>query len=192
MKLGGVWAVPLVLFVVGLYAAVLWLPLLGFLIWLLVRQPKCRRMFGVLGGGWMLCLALLLGGWTASERWGVRLRDWLVTGPAGLSAVIAVGLFALTAWYGGKQLSRRWKRRLLCVGSALSVLAVASWSVFWIGLTASAETVGTWEGQKVVMQRSTWMETSYSYYQYQGPFVLGDYLGSSLSPWAENKDLRGG
>ena len=140
----------------------------------------------------MLCLALLLGGWTASERWGVRLRDWLVTGPAGLSEVIAVGLFALTAWYGGKQLSRRWKRRLLCVGSALSVLAVASWSVFWIGLAASAETVGTWEGQKVVMQRSTWMETSYSYYQYQGPFVLGDYLGSSLSPWAENKDLRGG
>ena len=81
---------------------------------------------------------------------------------------------------------RRWKKRLLEVGAALSVWAVVSWGFLLLVFTARPETVGQWQGQKVVMQKVTWMETDYNYYAYHGPFCLGEYLGESMEPWGED------
>ena len=70
--------------------------------------------------------------------------------------------------------------------AALSVWAVVSWGFLLLVFTARPETVGQWQGQKVVMQKVTWMETDYNYYAYHGPFCLGEYLGESLEPWGED------
>ena len=92
----------------------------------------------------------------------------------------------VTAWYGGRHISRRWLRRLVGVGTALAVCSVLFWGFIFYGLTARPETVGEWRGQKVVMQELSWMETTYNYYAYNGPFLLGESLGWSEEPWGED------
>ncbi len=82
-------------------------------------------------------------------------------------------------------MDQRWKKRLLGVGAALSVWAVVCLGLLLLVFTARPETVGQWQGQKVVMQKVTWMETDYNY-AYHGPFCLGEYLGESLEPWGED------
>ena len=70
-------------------------------------------------------------------------------------------------------------------GCAVCVFGAALGTFFTL-LTARPETVGDWRGQKVVMQELTWMETTYSYYAYNGPFLLGESLGWSEEPWGED------
>ena len=45
------------------------------------------------------------------------------------------------------------------------------------------EEVGTWQGQQVVMQKYSFRDATYSYYRYNGPFLLGESLGWSEIPW---------
>ncbi|MBS6348240.1 MAG: hypothetical protein KH443_05450 [Oscillospiraceae bacterium] len=169
----------------GLIAApFLWLPALGVSVWILVREPRSRAVLLPLAAAWGLCLPLL---WhmMAGDRIST-LRNWIVTGPVYLLAALSIALLVGTAWYAMRQMDRRWKKRLLEVGAALSVWAVVSWGFLLLVFTARPETVGQWQGQKVVMQKVTWMETDYNYYAYHGPFCLGEYLGESMEPWGED------
>ncbi len=158
----------------GLIAApFLWLPALGVSVWILVREPRSRAVLLPLAAAWGLCLPLL---WhmMAGDRIST-LRNWIVTGPVYLLAALSIALLIGTAWYAMRQMD-----------AALSVWAVVSWGFLLLVFTARPETVGQWQGQKVVMQKVTWMETDYNYYAYHGPFCLGEYLGESLEPWGED------
>ena len=179
--------VPVALIIlVGEYSAVLWLPALAVSIWLVVKEPRSRKVLLPLAGGCLVCMLILWGGPKLEEAYDLRLRSWLTTGPLCLLVLLFLVLLVVTAWYGGRHISRRWLRRLVKAGAALSVYSVLLWGLFFTLLTARPETVGDWRGQEVVMQELTWMETTYSYYAYNGPFLLGESLGWSEEPWGED------
>lgn len=169
----------------GLISALLLGPLaLGLGVWVLVREPRSRKLLLPLAAAWVLCLSLLRYMMTGDRV--STLRNWLVTGPVYLLAALSIALLIGTAWYAVRQTDRRWKKRLLEVGAALSVWAVVCLGLLLLVFTARPETVGQWRGQKVVMQELSWMETTYSYYAYNGPFLLGESLGWSEEPWGED------
>ena len=171
----------------GEYAAVLWLPALGAALWLAVREPKHRKVLLPLMAGCLLCILTLWGGPKLAEAYDIRLRSWLTTDPLWLLVLLSIALLVATARYGGRHIFRRWLRRLEKAGAALAVYSVLVWGVFFLGLSACPETVGEWQGQKVVMQTIVWGENSYNYYAYNGPFCLGEYLGGSEEPWGERR-----
>ena len=113
------------------------------------------------------------------------LRNWMVTGPVYLLSALSIALLIVSAWYAVRRMDRRWKKRLLWIGAALSVWAVVSLGFLLLAFTSRPETVGEWQGQKVVMQKLVWQETTYDYYAYNGPFLLGERLGWSEEPWGQ-------
>ena len=169
--LGGLMAAPL-----------LCLPVLGVGIWVLVREPRSRVLLLLLAAAWGLCLPLLEYMMTGDRV--STLRNWMVTGPVYLLAALSIAMLIAVAWHAVRRVDRRWKKRLLKIGAVLSVWAVMSWGLLLLVFTNRPETVGEWQGQKVVMQKVTWLETDYNYYAYDGPFFLGEYLGETLEPWA--------
>ena len=175
------------LILVGEYAAILWLPALGADLWLVVREPKSRKVLLPLTAGCLLCILILWGGPKLAEAYDLRLRSWLTTDPIWLLVLLSIALLVATARYGGRHLSRRWLRRLARAGITLAVYSVLLWGFFFLGLTACPETVGEWQGQKVVMQELLWGENTYRYYVYNGPFLLGESLGWSLEPWGADE-----
>ena len=92
-------------------------------------------------------------------------------------------LLIAVAWYAVQHFSRKWIVCLVKIGCALSVFAVFLVGFFYLVLITRTEEVGTWQGRQVVMQKITWREITYSYYLYDGPFLLGEYLGWSEIPW---------
>lgn len=174
---------PLYLLLLGICSTVLWLPALGVGIILLVRRPSCRRKLGVLFGLWGLSMVLLLGTIWAESGWNVRLRNWLYTVPVYLWGAVSVVLLIAVAWYAVQHFSSKWVGCLVKVGCALSLLAVFTVGFFYLVLTTRTEEVGAWQGQQVVMQKSSLRDGSYSYYRYNGPFLLGEPLGWSEEPW---------
>lgn len=174
---------PLYLVLIGFLSVFLWIPAFGLGIYLLVRQPRCRLVLGVLFALWAPVLALVLILPRAESALEVHFRDWLHALPVYLWALISIALLVAIARYACKHFSKDWVLLCLKLGCALTVLAVLTVGVFYLGLTGAAEEVGEWQGQQVVMKKYTWMETSYSYYLYDGPFLLGEYLGWSEEPW---------
>ena len=170
----------------GLISALLLGPLaLSLGVWVLVREPRSRTVLLPLAAAWLLCLPLLRYMMTGDRV--STLRNWLVTGPVYLLTALSVALLIGTAWYVVRGMDQRRKKRLLGVGAALSVWAVVCLGLLLLVFTARPETVGEWRDQKVVMQKLTWMETTYSYYAYNGPFLLGERLGWSEEPWGEGR-----
>lgn len=168
----------------GLISVLLLGPLaLSLGVWVLVREPRSRTVLMPLAAAWVLCLPLLRYMMTGDRV--STLRNWLVTGPVYLLAALSIALLFGTAWYAMRRMDRRWKKRLLGVWAALSVWAVVCLGLLLLIFTARPEMVGEWQGQKVVMQKLTWMETTYDYYAYNGPFLLGENLGWSLESWGE-------
>lgn len=175
---------PLYLVLIGFLSVFLWIPAFALGIFLLVRDKGCRLVLGILYGLWAPALALVLLLPRAEEAMGIKLRDWIHALPVYLWALMSILLLIAIARYALKFFSQRWVRLCLKGGCALTVLAVLTVGTFYLGLTGAPEEVGTWQGEQVVMQKFTWMETSYSYYRYNGPFLLGEYLGWSEEPWS--------
>ena len=175
---------PLYLVLIGFLSVFLWIPAFALGIFLLVREKGCRLVLGILYGLWAPALALVLLLPRAEEAMGIKLRDWIHALPVYLWALLSILLLAAIARYALRYFSQRWVRLCLKGGCALTVLAVLTVGTFYLGLTGAPEEVGTWQGEQVVMQKFTWMETSYSYYRYNGPFLLGEYLGWSEEPWS--------
>lgn len=174
---------PYFLFFLGLCSVLLWLPAYGLGIFLLIREKGCRRVLGVLFTLWVLAAALVLLLPRAEEAFGFRLRNWLHAVPVYLWAILSIILLLCIAWYGWKRFSKAWVRLCLKLGCVLTVLAVIAVGGYYLVFTARPEEVGTWQGQQVVMQKSSWRDATYSYYRYQGPFLLGEPLGWSEGPW---------
>ena len=174
---------PLYLVLIGFLSVFLWIPAFALGIFLLVRQRRCRPVLGTLFGLWAPALALVLLLPRAEDAMGIKLRDWLYTLPVYLWALISILLLIAIVRYALTFFSKPWVRLCLKVGCALTVLAVLTVGTFYLGLTGRPEEVGMWQGEKVIMQKFTWMETSYSYYRYNGPFLLGESLGWSEEPW---------
>lgn len=175
---------PLYLVLIGFLSVFLWIPAFALGIFLLVREKGCRLVLGILYGLWAPALALVLLLPRAEDAMGIKLRDWIHALPVYLWALLSILLLAAIARYALRYFSQRWVRLCLKGGCALTVLAVLTVGTFYLGLTGAPEEVGTWQGEQVVMQKFTWMETSYSYYRYNGPFLLGEYLGWSEEPWS--------
>lgn len=175
---------PLYLVLIGFLSVFLWIPAFALGIFLLVREKGSRLVLGILYGLWAPALALVLLLPRAEEAMGIKLRDWIHALPVYLWALMSILLLIAIARYALRYFSQRWVRLCLKGGCALTVLAVLTVGTFYLGLTGAPEEVGTWQGEQVVMQKFTWMETSYSYYRYNGPFLLGEYLGWSEEPWS--------
>ena len=175
---------PLYLVLIGFLSVFLWIPAFALGIFLLVREKGSRLVLGILYGLWAPALALVLLLPRAEDAMGIKLRDWIHALPVYLWALLSILLLAAIARYALRYFSQRWVRLCLKGGCALTVLAVLTVGTFYLGLTGAPEEVGTWQGEQVVMQKFTWMETSYSYYRYNGPFLLGEYLGWSEEPWS--------
>ncbi len=175
---------PLYLVLIGFLSVFLWIPAFGLGVFLLVREKGCRLVLGVLFTLWAPALALVLLLPRAEEAFGFHLRDWLHSLPVYVWALLSIALLVAIARYAVKAFPRRWARLCLKLGCALTVLAVLTVGTFYLGLTGAPEEEGTWQGEKIVMRKFTWMETSYSYYRYNGPFLLGEYLGWSEEPWS--------
>ena len=174
---------PIYLVFIGFLSVFLWIPAFGLGIVLLVREKRCRPVLGILFALWAPVLALVLILPRAEENFGVRLRDWLHALPVYLWGLLSVELLIAVARYAWKHFSKDWVRLCIKIGCPLTVLAVLTVGVFYLGLTGASEEVGEWQGQQVVMKKYTWMETTYSYYRYNGPFLLGERLGWSEEPW---------
>ena len=174
---------PLYLVFIGFLSVLLWFPALGLGIFLLVRMKASRPTLGTLFALWAPALALVLLLPRAEEAAGVMLRDWVHAIPVYLWALLSMALLTAVAFYALKFFSKPWARLCLKLGCALTVLAVLTVGVFYLGLTGRPEGEGTYQGERVVMAKFSWMETTYSYYRYDGPFLLGEYLGWSEEPW---------
>ena len=175
---------PLYLVLIGFLSVFLWIPAFGLGVFLLVREKGCRLVLGVLFALWAPALALVLLLPRAEEAFGFQLRDWVHALPVYLWALLSIALLIAIARYALKRFSKAWVTLCLKIGCVLTVLAVLTVGTFYLGLTGAPEEEGTWQGEKIVMRKFTWMETSYSYYRYNGPFLLGEYLGWSEEPWS--------
>ena len=174
---------PLYLFFIGFLSVFLWIPAFFLGIYLLVREKGCRLALGALFALWAPALALVLLLPRAEAAVGVMLRDWVHAVPVYLWALLSMALLVAVAVYALKFFSKPWARPCLKIGCALTVLAVLTVGVFYLGLTGRPEEEGDYQGERVVMAKFSWMETTYSYYRYNGPFLLGEYLGWSEEPW---------
>lgn len=175
---------PLYLVLIGFLSVFLWIPAFALGIFLLVREKGCRLVLGILYGLWAPALALVLLLPRAETTFGFQLRDWIHALPVYVWALLSILLLIAIAWYALKFFPKPWVRLCLKVGCALTVLAVLTVGTFYLGLTGRPEEVREYHGEQVVMAKFTWMETSYSYYRYNGPFLLGEYLGWSEEPWS--------
>lgn len=77
------------------------------------------------------------------------------------------------------------RRGLLALFGAAAALAAVLFGGLWV--LGPGEEVGTYHGCTVVQGRWTWMETSYSLYEYHGPLVRG----KEPVIWAEGPLLDG-
>lgn len=175
---------PLYLVFIGFLSVFLWIPAFGLGVYLLVKDRRCRPVMGTLFVLWAPALALVLLLPRAEAAAGVMLRDWVHAIPVYLWALLSILLLAAIARYALKHFSKNWARPCLKIGCALTVLAVLTVGVFYLGLTGRPEEVREYQGEQVVMAKFSWMETTYSYYRYNGPFLLGEYLGWSEEPWS--------
>ena len=119
----------------------------------------------------------------AESNVSVRLRNWVYTVPVYFWGAVSIVLLIAVAWYAVQHFPAKWIGCLVKIGCALSVFAVFLVGFFYLVLITRTEEVGTWQGQQVVMQKYSFRDATYSYYRYNGPFLLGESLGWSEIPW---------
>lgn len=140
-------------------------------------EPKRRRglfpLFCIMLG----LAAVLFGGARVLAQCGLTWRTWVQEGMSAGLWVIGLTTGVLTVAYGKRWLPawrKGWGRAVVY----LSVLCMVSAMLFGTVLgglwcVGPGETVGTYQGRKVVQGAWTWMETSYAVYEYHGPLVRG-------------------
>ena len=155
----------------------LWGPLLTLaaMCVLTLKKLEPRRRRGLLPMlAVMLALAgVLFGGAAVLEQCGLAWRTWVQESLAVLLGLSGLSTGILTVVYAG-----RWLGGVKGPVTALCgfCLAVAMFSCSVMGLLWAAgpgEQVVTYRGQKAVLGKWVWMETSYELYAYHGPLVRG-------------------
>lgn len=174
----------------GWGVAMLWGPL-GVLAALcaagLVKLPSAQRrgLLSVTVGMTALAAVLFGGAWLLEQNdlsWRTVPQEIMSFALWGLGLTAGV----LTVWYTARWASRRWPKGYLWL-QALGIGCLLS--VMWVGTILGGlwamgpgEQVGTWHGQRVVQGKWTFMETSYSVYEYHGPLVRGRELAWGEAP----------
>lgn len=140
-------------------------------------EPQRRRGLLALFFTMLALAAVLFGGSAVLGRYGLAWRTWAQEGLAVLLWLAGLSTGILTVAYGGRWL-RDWRAGWGRAAVCLSGLCLASAMVFgtvlgglWV--MGPGEQVVTYRGQKAILGKWVWMETSYELYAYHGPLVRG-------------------
>lgn len=146
-------------------------------------EPQRRRGLLALFFTMLALAAVLFGGSAVLGRYGLAWRTWAQEGLAVLLGLSGLSTGILTVVY-----ARRWLGRVkgpvtwlcgFCLTGAMFSCGVLG--LLWA--MGPGETVGLYQGQKVVQGRWVWMETSYALYEYHGPLVRGaEPIAQGLEP----------
>lgn len=175
-----------------LVVLLLWLPLLvlaGMCVATLDKlEPRRRRGLFPLFVVMLALAAVLFGGAAVLGRYGLVWRTWAQESLAALLWLAGLSTGSLTVAYGGRWL-REWRAGWGRVAVCLSGLCLASAMLFGTVLgglwcLGPGEQVVTYRGQKAVLGKWVWMETSYQLYAYHGPLVRG--AGPLEADWDES------
>ena len=146
-------------------------------------EPQRRRGLLPLLAAMLVLAAVLFGGAWLLARLGLAWRTWAQEGLAallwlaGLSTGILTGVYA-RRWLDGAKGPATWLCGFCLAGAmfSCSVLGLL-WSL------GPGETVGDYQGRKVVQGRWVWLDTSYALYEYRGPLVRGaEPIAQGLEP----------
>lgn len=165
----------------------LWGPLLtlGAVCALTLAKLEPRRRRGLLPAlAVMLALGLaLFGGTWLLARFGLAWRTWareglaVLLGLSGLSTGILTVIYA-RRWLGGVKGPVTWLCGLCLAGAMFSCGVMG---LLWA--MGPGETVGIYQGRKVVQGKWVWLDTSYALYEYHGPLARGaEPIAQGLEP----------
>ena len=139
------------------------------------RLPPQRRrglfalFFTLLG-----LAAVLLGGAWLLDRNGLAWRTWFQESLSLALWLVGLATGTMTVVYAGRWLSERSKGVVVglsafCLVSAMFVGTICGglWSM------GPGEQVVAYQGQKMILGKWVWMDTSYELYEYHGPLVRG-------------------
>ena len=168
-----------------------WLPLAAMVVlWAVcvIRLPgKRQRLLLLFSVAAALGLVLFGGAWVLGQR-GLAWRTWFQEAVSVLLwlAGLALGIFTVYHFHGWLQEARP---KIAPWGMALGLYCLICVMLFGTllgGLWAMGpgEQVVTYDGQTVILGTWTWMERTYSLYEYHGPLVRG--AGPFLVDWDEN------
>lgn len=142
------------------------------------KLPSQRRkglfplFFAMLG-----LAAVLFGGAWALEACGLAWRTWFQEGMSVILWLLGLTAGILTVVYAGRWLVQRGEAMK---GVVMGLSAFCLVSVMLVGTVTGGlwamgpgEQVVAYEGQKMILGKWTWMESSYSLYEYHGPLVRG-------------------
>lgn len=167
----------------GLLVVLLWLPLLELAAVCVValnelEPPRRRGLFALFFT--LLTLAAVLFGGAAALGWsGLAWRTWVQEGLSVILWLVGLVTGVLTVAYGKRWMAQRWPPKRAELGMTVTLFCLVS--AMFVGTVMGGlwamgpgEQVVAYKGQKMILGTWTWMEKSYSLYEYRGPLVRGD------------------
>lgn len=151
--------------------------LIGFWLFAVIRLRGVVRLALVLTGICAFLLAaVLFGGSWLLQRYELAWRFWWKLLLAVLLWCDGLAVGALTAYFISRAVKNAVLRSFFPVAAALCLVIAMGvgtiWGGFWIG--PATEEIKIYHGEKVVEEKYTWLDLTYTYYEYKGPFVRGD------------------
>lgn len=121
--------------------------------------------------------AVLFGGAWGLEGLGLVWRTWFREGLSVILWLLGLATGILTIVYARRWLDRReGSAKSVVTGLSAFCLALAMFTGSVTGLLwamGPGEQVVVYDGQKMILGKWVWMDTSYSLYEYHGPLVRG-------------------
>ena len=139
--------------------------------------PEQRRGLFALFFTMLGLAAVLFGGAWVLDGCGLAWRTWFQEGMSAVLWLVGLATGLLTIVYAGRWLAQRGGGRK---GAAIGLSAFCLTSAMFVGTVMGGlwcmgpgEQVVAYEGRRMILGKWTWMETSYSLYEYYGPLVRG-------------------
>lgn len=176
-------------------AVLLWLPLLELAAVCVVAlnelEPPRRRGLFPLFVVMLAMAAVLFGGAAALGHYGLAWRTWVQEGLSVILWLVGLVTGILTVAYGKRWMAQRWPPKRAELGMTVTLFCLVS--AMFVGTVMGGlwamgpgEQVVAYKGQKMILGTWTWMEKSYSLYEYRGPLVRGDVPVPDWDPsWLE-------
>ena len=139
--------------------------------------PRRRRGLFALFFIMLGLAAVLFGGAWVLDQNGLTWRTWAQEGMSCILWVVGLVTGTLTVLYGRRWLPERrqgWGRAAVYLSALCLISAMFSGTVMGgLWCLGPGETVGVYQGRKVVQGKWVWLDTSYDLYEYHGPLVRG-------------------
>ncbi len=140
-------------------------------------SPQRRRGLFTLFFSMLGLAAVLFGGAWALDQRGLAWRTWVQEGMSAILWLLGLVTGILTVVYAGRWLPERHPtagRIVVCMSGLCFVSTMFVGSVVGaLWCMGPGETVGIYQGRRVVQAKWVWMDTSYNLYEYHGPLVRG-------------------